>query len=836
MASTFPNTTHQWLQPLYHWLKRGADTTYNVHGFGAVGDGTTDDTTAINAAIDFAETSGGEVFLPPGTYLISAALSVASSNVRIRGAGRGLTTIKMAATFIDSDASAISVYNSTYGTSQALSFDGNSGDQFVTVSATTGISAGDWVLVRSLKVADTESSTNKFCGELQKIQAVDATTGVLTFYGYLADTYTTAQSASVLKVTMLTGIGITGLTVTHAASAAPLISSPAILVRNCLGAVIDDVEVRDVFNTGIDTWSCVDSAVRKCSVSNVQAGSSQTVYYGVWVSGASRGVTIADCAFDRTRHSVAMGTHTNAGSNTLSTDAREGIQRNITVSRAHSSASTTAHYDVHQPADGVTFVDCKAIGAWPQGAPDSTQWKSAVYGFQSRAKRVAFIGCVVEQASGGVLLFGPALADNVISNCVIRDVKQAGVQTQLASAITSGAATVPLRDATGFTSSGTVTIAGSSVTYSGVSSNTLTGCSGAPTASAGQGVYQLVANTGNGIELDTTCTGTGVLIEGCEIIETTASGIKGQGNQSRVTVRNTTLKSNSTVSALGSIQFSSATDRIVIDGCRISDNPNSRPVAITGSGDWHQISNCQFEFNSTSAPSWVGPNSRVYNNRYYSPGTLTNGFPFQVLGTAWLPATVYVAGNIVSNNGNNYICQVGGTSAGSGGPSGNSTANIADNTVIWKWLYPGLVTPWLPGVTVGKGAMRSNAGRIFECQSSGITATGASGPVSNSLTALTTESGPTPPTWKYVYEGTECFANLGSSTGSTAPSLGYQHAVRSGPATLTLTGGTGLMLTINAALVATGTPFGPIKLGIGDVFIATYSSGFAPSSRMTFEG
>lgn len=43
---------------------------YNVVDFGAVGDGSTDDTTSIQAAIDAANTaSGGAVFFPTGTYL-----------------------------------------------------------------------------------------------------------------------------------------------------------------------------------------------------------------------------------------------------------------------------------------------------------------------------------------------------------------------------------------------------------------------------------------------------------------------------------------------------------------------------------------------------------------------------------------------------------------------------------------------------------------------------------------------------------------------------------------------------------------------------------------------
>lgn len=70
----------------------------NVKNFGATGDGTTDDTAAIQAAIDAVEVSGGIVFFPSGSYLISAFLTVQAPDVVLRGAGGRLSTIKLADT------------------------------------------------------------------------------------------------------------------------------------------------------------------------------------------------------------------------------------------------------------------------------------------------------------------------------------------------------------------------------------------------------------------------------------------------------------------------------------------------------------------------------------------------------------------------------------------------------------------------------------------------------------------------------------------------------------------------------------------------------------------
>jgi hypothetical protein len=61
--------------------------------YGARGDGTTDDTSAIQAAIN-AATSGGGIFFPPGTYKITSGLTITVSGVSLQGAGAGASIIQ----------------------------------------------------------------------------------------------------------------------------------------------------------------------------------------------------------------------------------------------------------------------------------------------------------------------------------------------------------------------------------------------------------------------------------------------------------------------------------------------------------------------------------------------------------------------------------------------------------------------------------------------------------------------------------------------------------------------------------------------------------------------
>ncbi len=68
---------------------------FNVMDFGAVADGATDDSAAIQAAIDAAEVAGGTVFLPDGTYRITAALTLTAPDVVLRGQSMHGAIIKL---------------------------------------------------------------------------------------------------------------------------------------------------------------------------------------------------------------------------------------------------------------------------------------------------------------------------------------------------------------------------------------------------------------------------------------------------------------------------------------------------------------------------------------------------------------------------------------------------------------------------------------------------------------------------------------------------------------------------------------------------------------------
>jgi hypothetical protein len=90
-AGTWGDELNEFLEVAHESDGRLKAVPFNVKDYGAAGDGSTDDTAAIQAAIDACQDSnGGIVFLPSGVYVTSEPLLITEHHVTLEGPGMGV--------------------------------------------------------------------------------------------------------------------------------------------------------------------------------------------------------------------------------------------------------------------------------------------------------------------------------------------------------------------------------------------------------------------------------------------------------------------------------------------------------------------------------------------------------------------------------------------------------------------------------------------------------------------------------------------------------------------------------------------------------------------------
>lgn len=120
-------------------LDKGSEV-FNVKAYGAVGNGSTDDSTNIQSAITAASVAGGVVFFPAGTYIIDTTLTISADNVTLVGSGWGsVLKVKNSANIY-----AITIDNTTVRKNLAFrdfKIDGNRANQSSTSGGIIGSAA-----------------------------------------------------------------------------------------------------------------------------------------------------------------------------------------------------------------------------------------------------------------------------------------------------------------------------------------------------------------------------------------------------------------------------------------------------------------------------------------------------------------------------------------------------------------------------------------------------------------------------------------------------------------------------------------------------------------------
>jgi len=230
---------------LGHLTPKG-DNIYNVQGlsYGALGDGSNDDTAAIQAAIDDANTAGGGIiFFPKGTYKISSSLTL-YSNIILQGVG-GSSIISLA---IGNDA--IAATGTASGSGLALASDADAKQFDVVLADASSLSADDWIRIYSDDAFD--GSATQTQSEIRQIASIAGNT--LTLAERLAASYTVVNSAEVELLTMVENITVRNLKFLGGGDGE---NQYGMTFTYCRNLKITNCDITDFYNRGIQLWSCV---------------------------------------------------------------------------------------------------------------------------------------------------------------------------------------------------------------------------------------------------------------------------------------------------------------------------------------------------------------------------------------------------------------------------------------------------------------------------------------------------------------------------------------------------------------------------------------------------
>jgi hypothetical protein len=272
----------------------------NVLDYGAKGDGVTDDTNAIQAALN----SGNKmIYVPAGSYKLSSNLSV-PQGVSIKGDGQGVTIFDastMDYTTLPAGSSIIGVAEITPIAIPDLASDASINDKEITLASAPSVEVGDIILIYNPTDGSWLNNRDYYrAGEYLKVSAVVGST--LRFEGSVVDDYAVAD-VDLYKMDM-GYCSMTSFTIKCNPNAQGS-STRGLTLNDCKHSVVRDVEVITAPYIGIGLRRCFDVTADNCRASDNfedEFGGE----YGLAVSNSTY-VTVKDCHLCSQRHGLTTG-------------------------------------------------------------------------------------------------------------------------------------------------------------------------------------------------------------------------------------------------------------------------------------------------------------------------------------------------------------------------------------------------------------------------------------------------------------------------------------------------------------------------------------------------
>jgi hypothetical protein len=384
--------------------------------------------TVFQAAINSISPAGTPTLIQfaAGDFVLDSSVTIpntAVGNIHLRGCGIGLTRIAIGSGFNGVAANTIAIRIGNIPTPVAgnigtLTVNCNARDTTCTMSTTDAakFAVGDYVLLRSNALFSTAPNAGAKQGEIHQVINVNAGTGVVTFDTLAFNTYTTANTATLVKETFLQHIKISELEIVKGPGLTAGATAEVIFVA-C--QMIDDLQLENVglvdsvtdFYSGISLDSCINSTCRGIRMIQTPTNT-YNEQYGLAIEAASQNISISDChAFGRWRHPFEA-------CNGRTTTGYEGNPRGVLVSNCTSSGSEYASFDTHPDGEYIHFSNCSVMGTQTTGR----------IGFEIRTRFSTVTGCSISgSVTRGIAVSGLA-HDCQITSCSLHNCTQSAIR------------------------------------------------------------------------------------------------------------------------------------------------------------------------------------------------------------------------------------------------------------------------------------------------------------------------------------------------------------------------------------------------------------------------
>lgn len=292
--------------------------------FGAVGDGITNDATAIQNAIN-AMSSGGVIDGQNLTYKVTSKLINIASNTTIQNATFDFSSYFTGGNLIE--------FGGSLGAPVSLTADTLINTSIVIVGGTSTFAANDLVFLTSNSIWD--SGTSTIFGQYARIKSIDSSTQI-TLFDNVNLSFNTANAASIAKVTPVKNVTFENVQIIGYGA------NSQIGIYLSYGEKCNFVRCQftNIDYTALGMWRCYDSTVDSCR--QEFAAYSGTAYaYAIW--GGCYGCSVINSWGEDCRHTVTVGDN-------------DGINMYTRVIGCHGISSKDAAFDTHSAAMFTLFM------------------------------------------------------------------------------------------------------------------------------------------------------------------------------------------------------------------------------------------------------------------------------------------------------------------------------------------------------------------------------------------------------------------------------------------------------------------------------------------------